>query len=133
MAWCEANGVHFVFGMAMAYVLLCALRRIGQDQTHFANATYGIIRLKLLKIGAWCSSASAGLKSGWHLPVPQLISGDRLPVASPPGKSRRRLAIKFDHARGFVLDATAACRRDHPQEHGFLPVPSRDSARRQQA
>lgn len=36
----------------MAYVLLCALRRIGQHQTQFAKATCGTIRLKLLKIGA---------------------------------------------------------------------------------
>jgi Transposase DDE domain group 1 len=36
----------------MAYVLMSALRRIGLDQTHFANATCGSIRLKLLKIGA---------------------------------------------------------------------------------
>jgi hypothetical protein len=37
---------------AMAYVLVCALRRIGLAETAFANATCGAIRLKLLKIGA---------------------------------------------------------------------------------
>lgn len=36
----------------MAYVLLCALRRIGLRFTQFAHATSGTIRLKLLKIGA---------------------------------------------------------------------------------
>ena len=36
----------------MAYVLLCALRRIGLAHTQFATATCGTIRLKLLKIGA---------------------------------------------------------------------------------
>ena len=36
----------------MAYVLLCALRRIGLRHTQFAQATCGTIRLKLLKIGA---------------------------------------------------------------------------------
>jgi Transposase DDE domain group 1 len=36
----------------MAYVLLCALRRIGLHDTDFAKATCGTIRLKLLKIGA---------------------------------------------------------------------------------
>ena len=36
----------------MAYVLLCALRRIGLHHTPFAKATCGTIRLKLLKIGA---------------------------------------------------------------------------------
>jgi hypothetical protein len=37
---------------SMAYVLLCALRRIGLHDTKFAQATCGTIRLKLLKIGA---------------------------------------------------------------------------------
>lgn len=37
---------------SMAYVLLCALRRIGLQQTALADATCGSIRLKLLKIGA---------------------------------------------------------------------------------
>src|SRR3981081_4361276 len=37
---------------SMAYVLLCALRRIGLAHTPFAEATCGTIRLKLLKLGA---------------------------------------------------------------------------------
>ena len=37
---------------SMAYVLLCAVRRIGLAHTQFAEATCGTIRLKLLKIGA---------------------------------------------------------------------------------
>ena len=37
---------------SMAYVLLCALRRIGLPHTQFAQATCRTIRLKLLKIGA---------------------------------------------------------------------------------
>jgi hypothetical protein len=37
---------------SMAYVLLCALRRIGLAHTQFAAATAATIRLKLLKIGA---------------------------------------------------------------------------------
>ena len=37
---------------SLAYVLLCALRRIGLAHTQFAQATCGAIRLKLLKIGA---------------------------------------------------------------------------------
>lgn len=36
----------------MAYVLLCALRRIGLAHTRFARATCATIRLKLLKIAA---------------------------------------------------------------------------------
>src|SRR5262249_24325971 len=37
---------------AMAYVLLCALRRIGLAHTQFAEAPCGTIRLRLLKLGA---------------------------------------------------------------------------------
>ena len=37
---------------SMAYVLLCALRRIGLHDTELAQASCGTIRLKLLKIGA---------------------------------------------------------------------------------
>ena len=36
----------------MAYVLLCALRRIGMAHTQFAEATCGTLRLALLKVGA---------------------------------------------------------------------------------
>jgi hypothetical protein len=36
----------------MAYVLLCALRRIGLRFTQFASVTCGTIPLRLLKVGA---------------------------------------------------------------------------------
>jgi hypothetical protein len=47
----RANQLRLWFASA-AYVLLCALRRIGLAHTQFAAATCGTIRLKLLKIGA---------------------------------------------------------------------------------
>src|ERR1700758_5306146 len=47
----RANQLRLWFA-SMAYVLLCALRRIGLAHTQFARATCGTIRLKLLKIGA---------------------------------------------------------------------------------
>jgi hypothetical protein len=47
----KANQLRLWFA-AMAYVLLCALRRIGLQHTQFATATCGTIRLRLLKIGA---------------------------------------------------------------------------------
>ena len=47
----RANQLRLWFA-AMAYVLICALRRIGLAETSFADATCGTIRLKLLKIGA---------------------------------------------------------------------------------
>ena len=47
----RANQLRLWFA-SMAYLLLCALRRIGLAHTQFADATCGTIRLKLLKIGA---------------------------------------------------------------------------------
>jgi hypothetical protein len=47
----RANQLRLWFA-AMAYVLLCGLRRIALRHTQFAQATCGTIRLKLFKIGA---------------------------------------------------------------------------------
>ena len=47
----RANQLRLWFA-SMAYVLVCALRRIGLAHTQFAQATCGTIRLKLLKLGA---------------------------------------------------------------------------------
>lgn len=47
----RANQLRLWFA-SMAYVLICALRRIGLAHTQFATATCGTIRLKLLKIAA---------------------------------------------------------------------------------
>lgn len=47
----RANQLRLWFA-SLAYVLLCALRRIGLAHTRFAKATCGTIRLKLMKIAA---------------------------------------------------------------------------------
>ena len=47
----RANQLRLWFASA-AYVLICALRRVGLAHTQFATTTCGTIRLKLLKIGA---------------------------------------------------------------------------------
>ena len=47
----RANQIRLWFA-SFAYVLLCALRRVGLAGSKFARATCGTIRLKLLKIGA---------------------------------------------------------------------------------
>src|SRR5246127_5754398 len=47
----RANQLRLWFA-SMAYVLICALRRIGLVSPQFARASCGTIRLKLLKIGA---------------------------------------------------------------------------------
>src|SRR5438270_921625 len=47
----RANQLRLWFA-SMAYVLLCALRRLALQHTQFAKATCGMIRLKLMKVGA---------------------------------------------------------------------------------
>jgi Transposase DDE domain group 1 len=47
----RANQLRLWFA-SFAYVLICALRRIGLAHTQFAQATCATIRLKLLKLGA---------------------------------------------------------------------------------
>jgi hypothetical protein len=47
----RANQLRLWFA-SMAYVLICALRRLGLSHTQFARALVRHIRLKLLKIGA---------------------------------------------------------------------------------
>src|SRR5438105_4070723 len=57
----RANQLRLWFA-SMAYVLLCALRRIGLHHTRFDNASCGTIRLKLLKIGALVSVSVRRIK-----------------------------------------------------------------------
>jgi hypothetical protein len=71
----------------MAYVLLCALRRIGLAGTQFTAATCGTIRLKLLKLGA---------------PVP--VSARRIKIAIAQTYPWQD---EFEHAHAVVCDAAA--------------------------
>jgi hypothetical protein len=57
----RANQLRLWFA-AMAYVLLCALRRIALAGTELARATCGTIRLKLLKIGAQVTISARRLR-----------------------------------------------------------------------
>ena len=76
---------------SMAYVLLCALRRIGLAHTGLAAATCGTIRLKLLKIGALvrisarrvtvAMASACPAASEWRLAHARLIIAARAPPA----------------------------------------------------
>jgi hypothetical protein len=56
-----ANQLRLWFA-AMAYVLICALRRIGLQHTQFAKATCGTIRLRVLKLGALVRTSARRVK-----------------------------------------------------------------------
>ena len=57
----RANQLRLWFA-SFAYVLLCAVRRIGLAHTQFAQATCGTIRLKLLKLGALVKVSARRIK-----------------------------------------------------------------------
>ena len=63
----RANQLRLWFA-SMAYVLLCALRRIGLAHSQFADATCGTIRLKLLKIGALVRISVRRIKVAMSVP-----------------------------------------------------------------
>jgi len=78
----RANQLRLWFA-SMAYVLICALRRIGLAETVFANATCGTIRLKLLKIGALVRISARRIK---------IAMASACPAAEQWGCAARRLA-----------------------------------------
>jgi hypothetical protein len=78
----RANQLRLWFA-SMAYVLICALRRIGLAETSFAHATCGTIRLKLLKIGALVRISVRRIK---------IAMASACPAAEQWGCAARRLA-----------------------------------------
>lgn len=78
----RANQLRLWF-VSMAYVLLCALRRIALADTAFADATCGTIRLKLLKIGALVRISVRRIR---------IAMASACPSASVWGQAARRLA-----------------------------------------
>jgi hypothetical protein len=79
----RANQLRLWF-YSMAYVLLCALRRIGLHGTDFAHATCGTIRLKLLKIGALVRISVRRIR---------IAMASACPAARDWGRAAIRLAI----------------------------------------
>jgi hypothetical protein len=69
---------------SMAYVLLCAMRRIGLHHTSYDKATCGTIRLKLLKIGALVRMSVRRIK---------IAMASACPAAKTWGLVANRLAV----------------------------------------
>jgi hypothetical protein len=69
---------------SMAYVLLCALRRIGLHDSDLAEATCGTIRLKLLKIGALVRISARRIR---------IAMSSACPAAQIWGVAARRLSL----------------------------------------
>ena len=79
-----ANQLRLWFS-SFAYVLVCAVRRIGLGHTQFADATAGTIRLKLFKIGALVKVSARRIKFA-------------LPTACPYADEWRLAAAYLAHA-----------------------------------
>ena len=111
----RANQLRLWF-YSMAYVLLCALRRIGLHDTEFAKATCGTIRLKLLKIGALVRISVRRIKIA-------MASG--CPAAQVWGLAAIRLALAANaRASPGMTRATAA-----RNKRGIIPKPTETTLR----
>src|ERR1700720_4507814 len=88
----RANQLRLWFA-SMAYVLLCALRRIGLAYTQFAEATCGTIRLKLLKLGALVRVSVRRIKVAMASACPYRNAFGRGAASAqpPPASGRPRL------------------------------------------
>jgi hypothetical protein len=82
----RANQLRLWFA-SFAYVLLCALRRIGLAHTQFAEATCGTIRLKLFRIGALVTISVRRIRIA-------------MASACPYAPEWRLAAARLHHARG---------------------------------
>ena len=111
----RANQLRLWFA-SMAYVLLCALRRIGLHHTPFAKATCGTIRLKLLKIGALVRVSVRRIK---------VAMASACPAAHTWGCAAKRLAAAAN-ARGLARLTRAAATRN---PRGITPRPTGSNRR----
>ena len=111
----RANQLRLWFA-SMAYVLLCALRRIALDHTPFAKATCGTIRLKLLKIGALVRVSARRIK---------VAMASACPAAHTWGCAAKRLAAAAN-ARASPAGHTSPQRVIHAASPPGPPRPLRD-------
>ena len=121
----RANQLRLWFA-SMAYVLICALRRIGLVETIFADATCGTIRLKFLKIGALAPTSPSPTKiaPAPRHPPPQRVGSRCAPRSHPekprpappnaPPQSSDRLHHLKDHTKGKNKNRIARPPLDHP-------------------
>ena len=118
----QANQLRLWFA-SMAYVLLCALRRIGLAHTQFADATCGTIRLKLLKIGALVRVSVRRIKIAMASACPYQNEfgsltpcwptqlGDSNPARNSHSPKPHRQAMTGALGRGYPARAAAACQQ----------------------
>jgi hypothetical protein len=100
----RANQLRLWFA-SMAYVLMCAVRRIGLDRTPFAKASCATIRLKLVKIGALVRISVRRIK---------VAMASSCTVASTWGTAAARLNAAAQARGSPCLTRDAASAKRHP-------------------
>ena len=122
----RANQLRLWFA-SMAYVLLCALRRIGLAHTQFAEATCGTLRLALLKIGAQVRRSvrrvAIAMASGHPFQNEFALAHARITAAAPRRTRQRRVLISHDNATQRA--ATVSRGRGRPVRTTRPPQPAR--------
>src|SRR5829696_4746343 len=106
----RANQLRLWFA-SMAYVLMCALRRIGLPHTQFAEAACGTIRLKLLKLGALVRVSVRRVKFAMASGCPW--QNEWAPRSRPIAQRRRCLRAALNQSRN-----QGNHRRSGPTAHG---------------
>lgn len=112
----RANQLRLWFA-SFAYVLLCAVRRIGLAHTQFAEATCGTIRLKLLKLAALVRISAQRIKFALPRPIPTPTNGVWPPPASaappeaPPLRRQKAATHPKAHRRPKTIRPNRAKRR----------------------
>ena len=111
----RANQLRLWFA-SFAYVLLEALRRIGQRHTQFATATSGTIRLKLLKSGAQVRKSVRRIKVAMASACPTKPSiTSRISIcAAPPPSEPACLPACLDRRPAGIARPKSASTNDRP-------------------
>ena len=102
----RANQLRLWFA-GFAYILLCAVRRIGLKRTQFAKANCATIRLRLLKIGALVRVSVRRIKLAMAVNRRRKVTPDRRPKLTPPLRSADGSARPGGAGRGCAAGASA--------------------------
>ena len=131
----RANQLRLWF-YSMAYVLLCALRRIGLHDTDLAQATCGTIRLKLLKIGALVRISVRRIRIAMASACPAApiwgLAARRLSaLARAPPSSRSAATAQQPHTHGDTQKFKQKARPDGATDDcAYSPTSSRNALNR---
>jgi hypothetical protein len=121
----KANQLRLWFA-SMAYVLLCALRRLGLRHTQFAEAACGTIRLKLLKIGALVRVSVRRIKLAMASGCPRICARPCAPHCRGGTLTNQRTGTNIDPNHAATPRQAVHSRKNRRQE--LIPALGRPSS-----